>query len=549
MTDRFADIERRLRRLGPWLAAVAAVMVVWFMWGDARPVYHDEDSYVLQAEIFARGRWTVPTPPLPEFFEQPHVLSVPAVASKYPPGHALLLSGGARAGWVALAPLLLTAIASALLFALTARVTNAWIALTAWLLWITAPIVLRYQPSYFSQVTTTACILGSFWSLLRWRETGRRAWMLVMALAIAFGGITRPVSMLAFAIPLGVVVIGECSRRRAWTDLGAGIAIGLAVVAILPLWAQNTTGSWKETPVSVYRRQYLPFDKLGFSVDTTPPSRSLTPVVNEMYEEFRALRERQTLAALPAIVGDRISHLAEQVFSGWKKLLVPFMLLGVLAAPAVLRTAAAGALLLFIAHVPYGHEASWTVYYLETVPVLAVLTACGVWAAGAWLAGARARERIFAAAEPRLAAAVSLFFCVLVVAQAPSTLSTWRSRRAATIQGARHFTQLIRSLPEEPAIVFVRYSADRPHWVNMVHNHTDIMGESVWVVHDLRAHNRALARLAPGRATYLFDEADMRLLPYPVHALSGNASGAGDPPMRRVPDARGLPETSRRPRT
>src|SRR5688500_5568786 len=98
--------EGWLRRWGPIVAGLVSVAAIWGLWGSPRPVpvYHDEDSYLLQADIFARGRWTVPTPPLPEFFEQPHVLSVPAVASKYPPGHALLLAPAALAGWHALTP-------------------------------------------------------------------------------------------------------------------------------------------------------------------------------------------------------------------------------------------------------------------------------------------------------------------------------------------------------------------------------------------------------------------------------------------------------------
>src|SRR5436309_10434222 len=92
--DRFRRIEAWLRRSGPAAAFAATVIVVWLVWGDLRrtPVTFEESSYVLQAEIFARFRWSLPTPPMPEFFEQPHVLVTPVLASKFPPGHALLLA-------------------------------------------------------------------------------------------------------------------------------------------------------------------------------------------------------------------------------------------------------------------------------------------------------------------------------------------------------------------------------------------------------------------------------------------------------------------------
>src|SRR5687768_12391603 len=93
---RFERVEDWLRRFGHLGAAFVSVVVIWWVWGSIEPlpVVHDESSYVTQAEIFSRFRWTAQTPTFPEFFEQPHVLVVPAVASKYPPGHALLLAIG-----------------------------------------------------------------------------------------------------------------------------------------------------------------------------------------------------------------------------------------------------------------------------------------------------------------------------------------------------------------------------------------------------------------------------------------------------------------------
>ena len=83
-----------------WVPAALGVLTgaaTWFVWGSLTrtAVVHDESAYLLQAELFARLRFTVPTPPLPQFFEQLYVNLRPAVFSKYPPGTSLLIAPGA----------------------------------------------------------------------------------------------------------------------------------------------------------------------------------------------------------------------------------------------------------------------------------------------------------------------------------------------------------------------------------------------------------------------------------------------------------------------
>ena len=488
--------EAWLRRVGPVVAGVVSALIVWYVWDALAPIakVHDETSYLLQAELFARGRWTAASPPIPEFFEQPHVQVVPAVASKYPPGHALLLALGAVVGFPALVPLLLTGLTGGLVYALATRVTNVWTGVLTWMIWITAPIVLRFQPGYYSEVTTGAALLLSWWCLLEWRETRRTRWLLSMALAIGWGAISRPLTMLALAVPIGVVVIRDVVRLRLWRDLGLAVATGVAVLAILPLWNAKTTGDWRVNAIEEYRRNYLPFDKVGFTPDTTPPRRTVTPVLKHVYDYFLSARKEQTLASVPKIAADRVLQLSIAFFQGSRLPLILFALAGLLVRNGALRFGAVSALSLFVAYLPYAHWAPWTIYYLEITPVVAALTAAGLW---------RVLERV-AKSEPRVRMGAALATLVVAVFAVP-TINHWKNDSRTRSALDRRFLADIKQLPA-PAIVFVRYSPRFASHIAVVKNHPDLARVPVWVVHDLGARNEELRRLAPNRKSFDFDE-------------------------------------------
>lgn len=499
MTPPFAASGSRLRRFGPIAVGAISMFVVSFAWDFAPfPKVHDEASYLLQAQIFAKGQWTASAPPLPEFFEQPHVQVVPAVASKYPPGHALLLTLGALVGVPSLVPLLLAGATAALLFGLAARVANAWVALLTWTLWITAPIVLRFQPGFFSEVTTAALMLASWWALLCWREQRRRRWLLLLALAVGWGAITRPLTMFALAVPIGIVVLRDVHRLRLWPDFGLAVATGMAVLAILPLWSAQTTGDWRVSPVEKYRQDYLPFDRIGFTADTSAPRRGVAPPLRSAYDYNRWAHTQHTLGTLPRIAWTRLRSLASAFFNGPRLVLLLAVVAGLIFAPGAIRFAALSAAAVFAAYLSYAFWDEWTLYYLETAPALAALTAAGVWAIAERVAKGERRARLVVAVTT-----------ATVIAAALPQMAHWpRDHRARSALERRFFDGL--SNVPTPAIVFVKYMPRVANHINVVRNFADAAAAPVWVVHDLGTRNDELRRLAPHRHSFDFEEEQLR---------------------------------------
>jgi hypothetical protein len=492
---------------------LVSALATWFVWAETNPLalVEDEMSYVLQARLFASGHWTAPSPPAPEFFQQSCVLTVPAVASKFPPGHALVLSLGALFDWPALVPLLLTALSGALLFALTRRVANARVALLAWVVWLGDPVLLRFRSSYFSELTTTFLWLCSWWALLEWRATRRRGWLLALAGAIGWGAITRPLTMLAFAIPVGIVVVRDVARTNRWSDLSLAVGLGMAILGILPLWSAKTTGDWRLSPLTLYTRDYLPYDKPGFGIDRAPPRRALSPVNRFTYVGFFNAHVVHTPANLPRIAWERLAVIAHDEWSGARLALAPFVVLGLfsLGPPVAFALACSGAL--FAAYLLYGHQSQWTLYYFEGLPVLSMLAALGMSASIAWVRGRSSlRSSGVHFFRGLIAHPVAVAIAPLVLLSAWE-LHAWRLIRQRNAAWSRGFEQLLSQLPKHPVVMFVHYAPRIGPHAAVVTNSPRLFDDPVWIVNDLGDRDAELMRYAGPRVPMAFDEDSLKI--------------------------------------
>lgn len=491
-------LEAWLNSVWPlFVAALVTSLVVTVVWGGLRPypVMHDEWAYWAQAGQYSHLRWSVPAPPIPEFFEQFYLLTTPVFAAKYPPGHALSIAAGFGLGLPALMPILMNGAAGALVFALARRLGGARLAGVTLVLWLGAAGTLRFRASYFSEITTTVCVLGAWWSLFRWRERKELRWMVALALCIGWGAITRPFTLAVFAIPIGGVVLRDVSRERLWRTLALGVVTGCVVLLILPLWNARTTGDVRTTPLALYTKQYIPFDLPGFSLNSTPPERALPPEMDRTRRFLKDVKVAQIDTPIWRSALLRTAAIFIDLFSGTR---LPFMLTclaGMFVVRGAARWALGSSLLLVVAHLAQAHTADWTVYYLEATPALAFASAVGA---------AALLRRFQPLGAPRWTEALIAVALVFGIVQ--ETVKA-RSARARLAQRTVEFREFVGKLPRSPNIVFVRYAMNRNMHLALVANDGILDSSPSWIVHDRGEENQRLLTLAPTRAAYLFDEA------------------------------------------
>jgi hypothetical protein len=174
--------------------------------------------------------------------------------------------------------------------------------------------------------------------------------------------------------------------------------------------------------------------------------------------------------------------------------------------------AVASILILFVLYLSYAHSPYWMIYYSETLPVFAALSALGIWRL---LAGEAHASR---AGARRPAPAAALAVSVLVLLNLPGALKdwhTWHWERLRAQQYQRSFARVVAGIPDERAIVFVRYAPWHNLHVSLITNDPDLESSRAWVVYDRGRDNARLQRIAPHRVPYLFDEERLTLSRYP----------------------------------
>jgi hypothetical protein len=292
-------------------------------------------------------------------------------------------------------------------------------------------------------------------------------------------------------------------RLRLWKQLAAGLAVGVVPLLLLPAQNAAITGSWRESPLALYTRQYMPYDRVGFGLDSTPPQFSQPSEAQPTIDRFRELRREHVPAALPGILRNRLAIAAASSFGGWRKFLIIPAVIGLWFLGASGWFALVTGLLLYVGYLSYAHEVQWSIYYLETTPVPALAIALGLHQLLAAAVGNRARSGV-----------VDTIAALVILLLAAPELSQSQRHREASQRPYREFDRQVAAQGDKRTLIFVRYAPGDPEVLSLSRNVPDPDRAVYLAVHDLgKAENTRVAAHFPDRAPYLWDGAAHRLVP------------------------------------
>lgn len=224
----------------------------------------DEYAYLVSAEIFSRGRLSVPSPEPREFFNVTHVVNDGRFYGKYPPGWSALLAPGFAAGVPWLVNPLLGLAALLATFLLARRHFGIEVANTACLLLLGNPFLILNAASWFPH---TACLLASVlfvhFLLVCVDEPGRRGSAFGMGLAAGVAFTMRPFTTVAIAVVPTLYLLSRLrfaqDRRARLGDLASAALPFVACLLALLAYNQAQTGHAFLNPFEAY----APWDSPG----------------------------------------------------------------------------------------------------------------------------------------------------------------------------------------------------------------------------------------------------------------------------------------------
>lgn len=518
------------------MAIVGVMLVSWVLslatashFAGLPPAYHDEYSYLFQAESLLHGRWTWPSPPqFPELFDQYHLLNEGRLASRYYPGTGFWLAPWLALGHVYWAQWLAGALSAALLYLIGRELDGRLTGLVAGLSFAMAP-----GPALFGNLLLAhhAALLGLLlflYGFVRGARSGRLPDFLLSGAGLGFALLCRPATAAGFGLPFAVWCLWQTIRglrprrpaeksdvvtppaaapisprddsgnlRAIW--LGYGIPL-LVAIGIATSYNVAVTGHWRTSPYQLYTDIYTPRHVYGFN-NVVRGEQRLGPKVLDDYDRWA-----ENLTPSLALENARNRLL----ISGLWTLGIPLQMLTlVLALPLLWNSdrrwqcVAWAVVSLHAIHIPYWYVGIMGWHYVYETAALWCLLLGTVTA------------RRFQTWRAAGASALCGWFLVLpVLAWSGMYLSLsedWQARWIRGVQSIAYPRQqhaafrdwVQQQIGDRPALVLIDQTASNPH-LDFVVNHAGLTDRILYArYHPDRFDRAALIAAFPDRDLYV----------------------------------------------
>ncbi len=504
-----------------WPAVVVATVAFASAWitgiplRELPPAYHDEFSYLFQARTFLAGRLFWPQHPLPEFFDQMHVLNDDGVfASRYFPGVGLFLAPFVAAGVPYMGNLLAAAATAGLVYLIAAQLGLRRGAILAGLSVALLPPLPVFANLLLSHMPTVLGLTLCLWGFLGSTHTLSRRHAVVSGLGLALALLCRPLTAFGFALPLAASGLVRCVRERSRGALGwaiAGLTPVFAGLALLAGYNHALTGSPFRSPYGKYLDIYTPRHRYGF-YNVTQGAAFDNPKVLRDYDRWA-----QELTPSRAV---RLAAIRAATVGKWTFGVVAAAFL--FAASLVLATGTPPARLVLLcglgvhaAYFPYAFEGIFGLSYVFESVVPFVLVAC------------HALATLWTGLTDRLRRPIRYWLPLFLAANfvrfggQGEPYLTWagpveqmRAARSQILFAKRYYAvldNLIAQHVNPPALVFVRRDPTQRH-LDPMYNLPPLSGPILRARDRGPEANQRLSRLYPDRSIWLLDARNGRLI-------------------------------------
>jgi 4-amino-4-deoxy-L-arabinose transferase-like glycosyltransferase len=238
---------------------------------DRLPHLEDEYAYLFQARMLARGDLVIESPAVRRAFWQPFIVDRDGRRfSKYSPGWGGILAGGTLIGgegreWIVNA--LLAAMGVALVWRIGRDLFDWRVGVIAAALTACSPMALLLNASFMGHTAALVTGAAALWAYLRLERSGGWGWAAACGLALGLLAANRPITALAFGLPLAVRALTQVVMQRGWWARRVTIALLAASAAsIVPLHNIAAVGA----PFANLYRLVWEYDCVGFGTCGRP---------------------------------------------------------------------------------------------------------------------------------------------------------------------------------------------------------------------------------------------------------------------------------------